>query len=68
MFDPQVALKRLNGRTFDFSGLTEELKKVRLQFIDQIPPEFDLNELFRLGLRSKWLKETDQGRFTVCVK
>lgn len=68
MFDPRAALKRLNGKTFDFSGLTEELKKVRFQFIDQLPPEFDLNELFLLGLRSKWLKETDHGRFTVCVK
>ncbi len=68
MFNPQIALKRLNGKTFDFSGLTEELKKVRFQFIDQLPPEFDINEFFLLALRSKWLKENDQGRFTVCVK
>jgi len=68
MFNPQKALKKLNGKSFDFSKLTVELKKIRFQFIDQLPPEFDTNELFLLALRSKWLKETDQGRFTVCVK
>jgi len=68
MFDPQVALKRLNGKSFGFSKLTEELKKIRFQFIDQLPPEFDTNELFLLALRSKWLRETDHGRFTVCIK
>jgi hypothetical protein len=68
MFDPQVALKKLNGKSFEFSRLTQELKKIRFQFIDQLPPEFDTNELFLLALRSRWLKETDHGRFTVCVK
>lgn len=68
MFDPQVALRKLNGRSFDFSTLTLELKNIRFQFIDQFPPEFDTNELFLLALRSKWLRETDSGRFTVCVK
>ena len=68
MFDAQAALKKLNGKTFDFSTLTQELKKVRFQFIDQLSPEFDTNELFLLALRSKWLRETDNGRFLVCVK
>jgi hypothetical protein len=61
MFDPQAAFKRLNGRSFDFSKLTVELKKMRFQFIDELPPEFDTNELFLLALRSRWLKETDKG-------
>jgi hypothetical protein len=68
MFDAQTALRKLNGKSFDFSNLTEELKKIRFQFIDQIPPEFDTNELFLLALRSKWLKETETGQFTVCIR
>ena len=68
MSDLQVAMKRLNGRSFDFSHLNQELKKIRFQLIDHLPPEFDTNEFFLLALRSKWVKETDQGRFTVCVK
>lgn len=68
MFDPRVALQSLNGKSFDFSRLTLELKKIRFQFLDELPPEFDTNELFLLALRSKWLKETDKGQFTVCVK
>jgi hypothetical protein len=68
MFDPRIALKRLNGKSFDFPRLTLELKKIRFQFLDELPPEFDTNELFLLALRSKWLKETDEGQFTVSVK
>lgn len=68
MFDAQVALRKLNGKSFDFSRLTEELKKIRFRFIDELPPEFDTNALFLLALRSKWLRETDHGRFTVRVK
>jgi hypothetical protein len=68
MFNPQTALKKLNGKSFDYPKLTAELKKIRFQHIEEIPPEFDTNDLFLLALRSKWLKETDHGRFTVCVQ
>jgi len=68
VFDPQIALKKLNGKSFSFYKLTQELNKIRFQFIGELPPEFDTNELFLLALRSKWLKETEAGQFTISVK
>lgn len=63
----KVALQKLNGRIFGYSGLTRELKKIRFQHIEDIPPELDTDELFLLALRSKWLTETQTGRFKVRI-
>ena len=64
----KMALSKLNGKSFGYSRLTEELKKIRFQHIEDIPPEFDTNDLFLLALRSKWLTETGQGRFRIYVE
>jgi hypothetical protein len=68
MFNPQAALRRLDGKSFDYPKPPAEPKKIRFQHIEVIPPEFDINDLFLLALRQKWLKKTDHGRFTACVQ
>lgn len=66
-FDPQRALQPLNGKSFGFKGIRQELRKIRFRYVDQLPPEFDTDELFRLAIRSNWLYETPQGEFIVRI-
>jgi hypothetical protein len=65
MFDPREALRPLRGRTYKYPRLREELRRIRLEHIAEIPPEFGVRELFLLALQSKWLEETGQGRYRV---
>jgi hypothetical protein len=68
VFDPQQALQSLNGRRFAYPNLREELKKIRYEHIQELSPEFDINELLHLALRSKWLEETADGDYIVHVR
>jgi hypothetical protein len=68
VFDPQQALQHLNGRRFAYSNLREELKKIRFEHIQDLSPEFDINELLHLALRSHWLEETADGQYIVRVR
>lgn len=68
MFNPRTALSQLNGKSFNYSKLRVELKKIRFKHIDEVPPEFSTGDLFILALRSKWLTETEQGRFKIYVE
>lgn len=67
MFDVQKALEPLNGKSFTYPRLRQELKKIRFAHIDQLSPEFDISELFYLALRSHWLEETTNGQFRVRI-
>jgi hypothetical protein len=67
VFDPQKALQPLNGRRFAYPHLREELKKIRFEHIQELSPEFDINELLQLALRSQWLEETADGKYIVHV-
>jgi hypothetical protein len=67
VFDPQKALQPLNGKQFAYPSLREELKKIRFEHIEELSPEFDINELLHLALRSHWLEETGDGQYIVHV-
>lgn len=67
MFDVQKALEPLNGKSFSYPKLRQELKKIRFAHLDQLSPEFDISELFYVALRSHWLEETEDGHFRVHI-
>ena len=67
MFDAQKALEPLNGKSFTYPKLRQELKKIRFAHLDQLSPEFDISELFYVALRSRWLEETKDGHFKVRI-
>lgn len=67
MFDVQKALEPLNGKSFTYPKLRQELKKIRFEHLDQLSPEFDISELFHVALRSHWLEETRDGHFRVHI-
>jgi hypothetical protein len=68
MFDVEKALKPLDGKSFAYPRLREELKKIRFAHMQELSPEFGISEIFVLALRSSWLQETDNGKFTVRIR
>jgi hypothetical protein len=67
MFDVAKALKPLDGKSFAYPKLRQELKKIRFAHMQELSPEFGITEFFSLALRSRWLEETGTGQFRVRI-
>jgi len=68
VFNAKKAFRPLNGKSLAYPNLRRELFRIRRENLANLPPEFDVQELFLLAVRKKWLKEGKAGRVTVDVR
>lgn len=61
MFDARKALRHLSGKRFAYKELRDELGKVRVENLSNLPVEFGIHEIFDLLWRERWIREDADG-------
>jgi hypothetical protein len=67
VFNARKAFRPLNGKSLAYPMLRRELFRIRRENLANLPPEFDIQDLFLLAVRKKWLKKGKAGRLTIEV-
>jgi len=67
MLDVRKALKILQGRRLTPRQIRDEFEKVLAMYLQEIPPEFGVWDLFELARRERCLTETNDGRVLIKV-
>jgi hypothetical protein len=67
MFDFRKALLALNGSEYTFQDLTQEMMKIRVEHLGQLPPELGVGDLISMARERSWITEDTSGRMRVQV-
>lgn len=67
MFDVKSAFKALEGTKYSGGDFWDRIVRMRIDNMEDIPAEADVNDLIVFARRRQWLEEDESGNILVKV-
>jgi hypothetical protein len=67
MLNLREALSNLDGKTFDFYELRQELQEIRTRHLAEFPVDFTVTDLLTFVNRNQWLIPQEEGKLLVSI-